>query len=99
MQHPLFYAVAKIATRRKLRTSGRSFSEVNEMMAACDPDLIDTAVATAGGQVPDFSAKVGDVGAFGDGHIIKAITDFFATPLGQIVLKILEALLMGLIAI
>jgi|SRR6266496_1147069 len=38
-------------------------------------------------------------GKLGDGHILKAIEDFFNSPLGKAILQVAVALLMALIAV
>lgn len=104
-RHPLLNASAGILTRRNLRRDGKTRAEVQEAMEGFTPDLFQQACEAAeqrtGRVVPDFSTIAtpeGVVGEFGDGHIIKAIMDFFETPLGQMILSIIKMLLMGLIA-
>ena len=47
------------------------------------------------GQADAISSPPGNVGAFGDGTIIKAITDFFNSPLGQLIMQLIMSFLMA----
>ena len=102
MAQPLiFYAITEIETRRKLRKSGHGLAETNELMNGFNSGIVDAA-ATQIAPIPDFGATVpvvptGNTGAIGDGSILKAVEAFFASPLGQTLIQMLETLLLGLI--
>lgn len=95
--HPLMFELGMIHTRRKLRKEGRSYSDINDALAGVTAKTVEAALPE-GTVLPTFSQPAiaeGAVGVFGDGHIIKAIEDFFQTPLGQLILKIIEMIAMS----
>lgn len=46
-------------------------------------------------QAEALNSSPGNTGAFGDGTIIKAITDFFNSPLGQLIMQLIMSFLMA----
>lgn len=85
----MFHPLARVAVRRELRSRGASFRESFVLAASLTADDIDGAVQAVEG-------APAAVGAIGDGSVLKAIADFFASPLGQALIQLLASLLMGL---
>lgn len=86
MQHPIFYALTRAATRREMRQRGYPLGQIREALEACADELIDAAAVRSGG-----------VGAIGDGKIVEAVIEFLKSPQGQalidVLIKILTAVL------
>lgn len=90
MHGPVFYAVTRLATRRELRKSGLRQAQVNDLMDACDDDVIDAAEVAA-------SVAPADLAKIGDGTILQAIIDFLKSDAGQALLKALVTMLLTLL--
>lgn len=95
---PVFCAAVRAHLRQEFRKQGMSFGESVRKANQVTDDVI-------AGLLPDAekvaSAKMGakvEVGAIGDGKILKAITDFLSSPAGQEIMAALIKLLLGFIA-
>lgn len=87
---PIFYLRTRLELRKALRHRGMNFLDINAVMADLKDEAIDSVVKA----MPEVTAAVG---AFGDGSIIQAIIDFFASPAGQALIQALISILIGLI--
>lgn len=105
-RHPII----GILTRVNLRDMGYSSLEIQKGMRKLTNDVLkdatETALSMTGTTVdslppsirPEFVGAVADAsppGAFGDGTIIKAITDFLNSPLGQLIIQLIMSLIMA----
>lgn len=95
---PVFCAAVRAHLRQEFRKQGMGFAEAVRKANQVTDDVI-------AGLLPDAekvaSAKMGakvEVGAIGDGKILKAITDFLSSPAGQEIMAALIKLLLGFIA-
>lgn len=86
----LFRARTQIAVASALRQRGYGILEARRLAASIDEDTLHLAMSMAP------PAVVSAVVPVGDGGIIQAILDFFASPLGQQLIQILISLLLGL---
>ena len=86
----LFRARTQMAVASALRQKGFGILETRRLAASVDDDTIHLAMSMA----PPSVANA--VGALGDGSILQAILDFFASPLGQQLIQLLVSLLLGL---
>ncbi len=85
----MFHPLTRAAVRRELRSRGVSFRESFVLAASLTDDDIDGAVQAVEG-CPEA------VGKIGDGTIIRAIAEFFESPLGKALIQLLTSLLLGL---
>ena len=88
----LFRAQTQIQVAAELRHKGYGFFEARRLAQSVDEDTIQLAVAMC---PPDVKAAT--VGAFGDGSLIKIITDFFKSEQGQALIAALVKLILGLL--
>lgn len=84
-----FYALARLRLRRALAKKGFPRNQIDDIIADCANDVIDSACEMALVKPP--------VGQLGDGTIIKLILDFLSSEAGQKLIDALIKLLLGLI--
>jgi hypothetical protein len=102
MIHPFAMMHARVHIRRGMLAGGATVSEAREGSHSVTADDLHATAVHKGVVIPAalyVASAVPGATAFGDGHILKAIADFFNSPAGQIILKALVAVLLAAIGL